>query len=294
MNRGLSTVLGLKPILLHLAALFSFAAAQVTAAGGYKATYGEVYVERDSGPLKADVYAPNGEGPFPGVLVVHGGAWRTGTRGQLAGVAQMLAENGFTAVAISYRLAPQCKFPAQIEDCKAAVRWMRINAARLKINPERIGGYGYSAGAHLVSLLGTTDDKDGLEGVADAARLPSTRLQCIAAGGAPCDLRPIPADVDGLAFFLGGSPAVCPEQYRLASPAAFVSSDDPPMFFFHGERDQLVPLSSPERMRQELAKAGVEADLYIVPNVGHIAAAMDRAAIGRAIGFLADHLKPRE
>ena len=75
----------------------------------------------------------SGDGPFPGVLVVHGGAWRMGTRGQLAGVAQELAKNGFTAVAISYRLAPQYKFPAQIEDCKAAVRWMRTNAVRLKI-----------------------------------------------------------------------------------------------------------------------------------------------------------------
>ena len=145
------------------------------------------------------------------MLVVHGGAWRMGTRGQLSGVAQMLAKHGFTAVAISYRLAPQYKFPAQIEDCKDAVRWMRTNAARLKIDPERIGGFGYSAGAHLVSLLGTTDAKDGLEGSPSARRRPpSTRLQCVAAGGAPCDLRPIPDDVDGLSFFLGGSPAHVP------------------------------------------------------------------------------------
>jgi acetyl esterase/lipase len=267
-----------------------------SAAGQFKANYGEVYVKRDSGPLKADVYVPEGTGPFPGVLVVHGGAWRMGTRGQLAGVAQELAKHGFTAVAISYRLAPQHKFPAQIEDCKAAVRWMRTNAKRLKIDPDRIGGYGYSAGAHLVSLLGTTDPNDGLEGTIDVLESapPSTRLQCVAAGGAPCDLRPIPADEDGLSFFLGGSPGTCPEQYRLASPAAFVTPDDPPMFFFHGERDSLVPLASPEHMRQELEKAGVEADLYIVPELGHIAASMDRGAIGRAIVFLAQHLKPQE
>jgi triacylglycerol lipase len=166
----------------------------------------------------------------------------------------------------------------------------------LKIDPERIGGYGYSAGAHLVSLLGTTDPQDGLEGVTDvlASANPSTRLQCVAAGGTPCDLRPIPADEPGLSFFLGGSPADCPDQYRLASPAAFVTPDDPPMFFFHGERDQLVPLASPEHMRQELAKAGVEADLYIIPSLGHMAASLDRGAIERAIVFLADHLKPQD
>jgi acetyl esterase/lipase len=171
---------------------------------------------------------------------------------------------------------------------------MRANAERLKINPDRIGGYGYSAGAHLVSLLGTTDPTDGLEGVANSASLPSTRLQCIAAGGAPCDLRPLPDDEDGLSFFLGGSPATCRDQYRLASPAAFVTPDDPPMFFFHGENDQLVPLDSPAHMQRELTAAGVEADLYIVPKLGHTAAAMDRVAIERAIVFLAEHLKPRE
>ena len=84
--------------------------------GEFKATYGEIYAQRDDGPLKADVYIPDGEGPFPGVLVVHGGAWRMGSRGQLAGVAQMLAQHGFTAIAISYRLGPAHKFKAQSLD----------------------------------------------------------------------------------------------------------------------------------------------------------------------------------
>lgn len=287
--------MGCNCLILSLVAAVGFTGG-TTAAGEFKATYGEAYVERDSGPLKADIYTPEGDGPFPGVLVVHGGAWRMGNRGQLSGVAQMLAKNGFTAVAISYRLAPQYKFPAQIEDCKAAVRWMRTNAARLKIDPERVGGYGYSAGAHLVSLLGTTDADDGLEGTPGvyAQGPPSTRLQCVAAGGAPCDLRPIPDDEDFLAFFLGGSPATCREQYRLASPAAFITPDDPPMFFFHGETDQLVPLKSPEHMRVELEKAGVAAELYVVPSLGHVATAMDRVAIGRAIAFLGEHLKATE
>jgi acetyl esterase/lipase len=254
-------------------------------------TYGVTYAERDSGPVKADVYVPRGDGPFPGVLVVHGGAWRVGSRSQLGGVAQLLAERGFTAVAISYRLAPQYKFPAQIDDCKSAVRWMRSNAAAWKIDPEHIGGFGYSAGAHLVSLLGTTGPDDGLEGVADAAMLPSTRLQAIAAGGAPCDFRPLPLDEDFLAFWLGGSRGQLPNQYRLASPAAFITADDPPFFFFHGENDQLVPLMSPTQMQRELAAAGVSAELYTVPKLGHLACCMDRGAIDRSVAFLEQHLK---
>lgn len=273
-------------------ALFGCLGAATAFAGEVDVTYGQTYVERDSGPVKADVYVPRGEGPFPGVLVVHGGAWRMGNRAQLGGVAQLLAEHGFTAVAISYRLAPQYKFPAQIDDCKAAVRWMRTEAAKWKIDPERIGGFGYSAGAHLVSLLGTTGPDDGLEGAADSATLPSTRLQAVAAGGAPCDFRILPPAEDFLAFWLGGSRGETPEQYRLASPASFVTPDDPPFFFFHGENDQLVPLMSPTQMRQELAAAGVAAELYVVPKLGHIACCMDRTAIDRAVAFLEQQLKP--
>jgi acetyl esterase/lipase len=168
---------------------------------------------------------------------------------------------------------------------------MRSSAKRLKIDPDRIGGFGYSAGAQLVALLGTTDADDGLEGVDDPAEVPSTRLQAVAAGGAPCDFRPLPAHVDALAFWLGGTPAEMPEQYRRASPATFVTPDDPPMFFFHGEHDSLVPMLSPERMHAALRQAGVESELYVVPRLGHIAACMDRTAIDRSVAFLGKHLK---
>jgi acetyl esterase/lipase len=105
-----------KQLLSALALTVGIAAAPISA-GEVEVSYGQTYVEHDSGPMKADVYVPKGEGPFPGVLVVHGGAWKMGSRVQLAGVAQILAEHGMVAVAINYRLAPQYKFPAQIEDC---------------------------------------------------------------------------------------------------------------------------------------------------------------------------------
>jgi acetyl esterase/lipase len=278
-------------VLWFAATLIAVSEPRATSAGEVDVAYGETYVERDSGPVQADVYVPRGEGPFPGVLVVHGGAWKMGNRSQLAGVAHLLAEHGFTAVAISYRLAPTHKFPAQIDDCKAAVRWMRSEAARWKIDPERIGGFGYSAGAHLVSLLGTSDPGDGLEGIEPTDGLPSTRLQAVAAGGTPCDFRPIPADIDGLAFWLGGTPGEVPEQYRLASPATFISPDDPPFFFFHGENDQMVPVISPIQMRAELAAAGVPAELYVAPKLGHLACCMHREAVDMAVAFLERNLK---
>jgi len=295
-NQHHQTVWGRAVSILSVAILVSLggSARQTVWAGKYESHFGEVYAERESGPLKADLYVPEGKGPFPGVLVVHGGAWYMGTRAQLSGFAQLLASRGMTAVAISYRFAPAHKFPAQIEDCKTAVRWMRRHTDRLKIDPTRIGGFGYSAGAHLVALLGTTDAEDGLEGNLNRADSPSTRLQAVAGGGAPCDFRTIPLDLGMLSFWLGCTRRQRAEQYRLASPAEFVSSDDPPMFFFHGEKDDLVPLASPTAMCQELKRVGVSAELYVVPDVGHIFAVLDRTALEKCATFLAEELASGE
>lgn len=249
-----------------------------------------VYAERESGQLGADVYLPQGAGPFPAVLVVHGGAWTMGTRAQLAGVAMSLAQQGYAAAAISYRLAPQHQFPAQIYDCQAAVRWLRGHADEFKIDPTHIGGYGYSAGGQLVALLGALDDNDFREpGVpADAT---SARLQAVVAGGAPCDFRMLPAGSERLSYWLGGTPAAKPDAYRDASPAAFVTADDPPMFFFHGGRDHLVPIRSPQRMVELLTKTGVTAEMYTIENGGHIDAVFDAAALSKGLAFADKYLK---
>jgi acetyl esterase/lipase len=276
-----------------LIATFYLCLATLASAGEFDAEYGRTYLERETGPLKADLYIPHHAGPHPGVLVVHGGAWKMGTRAQLSGIAQLLAKQGFSAVAISYRLAPESKFPAQIEDCKAAVRWMRSHAEELKLDPTRIGGFGYSAGAQLVALLGTTDADDGLEGAENTAELPSTRLQAVVGGGTPCDFRIFPIDEQWLSFWLGGSRREVPEQYRLASAAAFVSDDDQPMFFFHAENDEIVPVFSPRGMCEAMKTCGCSAELYVVPMIGHTAAAYDRTALEKGIAFLAQHLQPQ-
>lgn len=250
----------------------------------------QVYAERDSGPLTADVFVPKGDGPFPGMLVVHGGAWAYGSKQQLSGAARLLASNGYTAAAISYRLAPDQLFPAQIFDCQAAVRWLRKHATEFKLDPARLGGFGYSAGGHLVALAGALDDAGLHEGnlPADA---PSARLQVVIAGGAPCDFSKIAADNKGLAYWLGGTPAEKPDAYREASPANFVTADDPPMFFFHGAKDDLVPIDSPRAMSERLAAAGVTSELYTVPDAGHMEAAVNEAAFRRALKFADQILK---
>jgi acetyl esterase/lipase len=250
------------------------------------------YITRDTGPLDADVYMPRGTGPFPGMLVVHGGAWHAGSRAQLAGIAARFAEHGYTAVAISYRLAPQSKFPAQIYDCAAAVRWMRTNATEYKIDPQRIGGFGYSAGGHLVALLGTLNDNDFKEpGVSVDA--PSARLQCVLAGGAPCDFRDLPGDSNFLGYWLGGTPTEKADNYRNASPANFITADDPPMYFFSGVDDALVPIAGPQKMVEALRRAGVTAEMHAVKNSGHLATLFDAGSIERAQSFADMYLKNR-
>lgn len=250
----------------------------------------QVYVERESGPLKADVYVPQGDGPFPAMIVVHGGAWATGTKQQLAGIAQGLAKQGYTTAAISYRLAPQDKFPSQVYDCQAAVRWLRANADKFKLDPERIGGYGYSAGGHLVAMLGTLDDDDFQEpGL--AKNVPSARLQVVVAGGAPCDFRMMPEDNERLSYWLGGTRNDKPDAYRDASPAKYITADDPPMFFFHGEDDDIVPIRSPQRMADLLKEAGVVVEFHAIPKAGHMGAIVDRDAMLEALAFVNRNLK---
>ncbi len=252
-----------------------------------------VYVQRGDLPLKADVYQPHGSGPFPGVIVVHYGAWEAGNKARMSTISERLAEHGYTAVSINYRLAPKYQFPAQIEDCKAAVRWMRSNADKYRIDSAHIGGYGYSSGGQLVCLLGTTDKSCGLEGPDAAEDAPSTRLQCVVAGGAPCEFRLLPADSTRLTYFFGGTRAEKPELYEMASPLKYVTKDAPPMFLYHGETDAMVPVESSEAMAEKLQAAGVRTELYKVPHAGHVASILDERATTKAIDFLDQQLKQK-
>lgn len=271
----------------------------------YNHDRGITYSSPDGKALKAEVYSPKGAGPFPAVLVVHGGAWRMGNRFQLAWVAESLAEAGYTAVAIDYRLAPTHKYPAQIEDCQAAVRWMRTSAKKYRIDPEQIGGFGYSAGGHLVTLLGVlgegeradgvkkdeTGEKDKTSAAVAEVEKVSTRLQAVVAGGAPVNFELLPKSTDVLSYWLGGTRGEKPEIYKAASPTAYITADDAPMMFFHGAADVLVPQLSPQLMVRMLTAAKVPARLHLVENAGHVQAMFDEKSVQLGIAFLNERLK---
>jgi acetyl esterase/lipase len=239
-----------------------------------RVTADQVYAERDGEPLYADVYAPVAAGPHPGVLLVHGGSWQRGRRGDMAAVARRLAARGYVAVSIDYRLAPDHHFPAQLDDCRDAVRWMRQQAARLDVDPTRIAAFGYSAGGHLAALLATDQAPDA-----------SARVQAAVAGGAPTDLARF-GDARVMRRLLGGEPDELARRARAASPLTYASADDPPLFLYHGRYDWMVDRAHAMALRDRLDEAGVAVQYLETPQ-GHLTTfALDDEPVAAATAFL--------
>jgi acetyl esterase/lipase len=234
---------------------------------------GLVFGKGDGVELKLDLALPKeGEGPFPAVVCIHGGGWVGGNREQMTQTIEALARRGYVAVSPDYRLAPKHHFPAPIEDCKAAVRWLRANAAKYRINPERIGAVGFSAGGHLVCLLGVTDKGDGLEGTGGNGE-QSSRVQAVVSFFGPTDLRrkswSKTVEEKNLVPLLGGTLAEKPEAYQKASPTSYTSKNAPPFLFFHGSEDKTVPPEQSQILADKLREAGVSAELVVVEGEGH-------------------------
>ena len=254
------------------------------------------YARPGGQPQRADLYLPSASGfpgPRPAVVLIHGGGWRFGSKAQMATQARRLAERGFVAMAINYRLAPRDPYPAQVEDCREAVRWLQSPSAEVPVDPTRVALYGYSAGGHLACLVGATQAEFPASGEAGTQdQNPSPRVQAVVAGGAPCDLQTVPPDNDYLAYWLGGTRREAAAKYRAASPVVWVSPDDPPFFFFHGGRDWLVPAAIAQRMHRALQEAGVSSEFFICKGDGHFNAFLDRAAQEAAETFLTRILQP--
>lgn len=268
--------------LVHLAMVAASASAvEPKQEDGYQLYRNVPYSKSDDGEILLDAYIPDGKGPFPAILIVHGGAWQSGNKFQLSGYGRELVKRGYACFAINYRLAPKYKHPAQIDDCRTAVRWIRSHAKEYKVDPNRVGGIGYSAGAHLVSLLGT-----------DNKRTSDTSLQVVVAGGTPIDFRVLEPDSKRLVKWLGQTRGENPKLYEEVSPYLHVSSDDPPMFFYHGDADEVVDILGAKEMVKALKKAGVPSGLYIVPKGGHISAGMHREALDECWAFFDKHLQP--
>lgn len=246
--------------------------------------------------LKLDLARPRtGAGPFPAVVFLHGEGWRAGRRQDMSHFIEGVARLGYVGVTPDYRLVPDARFPAQVEDCKAAIRWLRAHAADYGIRADRIGVVGFSAGGHLAAMLGVAGEQDGLEGaVTDPGR--SSRVQAVVSFFGPTDFstRDWPAELERevIVPFLGGSWAARPETYRNASPISHVSAQAPPFLFFHGADDKLVPIDQSKRLAARLRQVGVSARLVTLEGEGHgFSDAANQRAMRQMLDFLDEQLK---
>jgi acetyl esterase/lipase len=228
-------------------------------------------------PQLADIYKPTSTAPAPGILLIHGGGWSgEERRSDMAGIAKALAKRGYFVMNVTYRLTPEWKFPAQTDDLEQAIRYMRDNSKELNIDTSRLATFGYSAGGHLAALIGLD---------------PSNGVKAIVAGGAPADISFWPnGRLTGL--LLGGSLEGNEEIYRKASPVTHVTKDSPPVFIYHGTKDDLVPIEHPKAFIEVLEKKGVEHEVYWIEGRSHVFAHLFSAqAIPKSIDFLDKHLQ---
>lgn len=231
------------------------------------------YANPDDTHLQLNLARPKkGEGPFPAVLCIHGGGFRAGKRESYDALCLKLAEHGYAAATITYRLAPQHKFPAAVHDSKAAVRWLRANAKTYKINPDKIGVTGGSAGGHLAQFLAVTANVPQFEGTGGNAN-QSSRVNCVVNVYGPSDFtQSYGKSVDAhevLPLWFGGNLETARALHIQGSPLYWVTPDAAPTLCIHGTEDKYVAHEQAVWLVDKLKAATVEAELLTLPGAGH-------------------------
>lgn len=262
------------------------------------------YADTGNPRHRLDLYLPKepGRRPLPVVIFLHGGGWMYGDKSAGAGALHALVRSGeYAGVSAGYRLTDEARWPAQIHDGKAAVRWVRANAARYGLDPERIGVLGPSAGGHLALLLGLGGDAPGLEGSLGPHRGESSRVAAVVNFFGVTELPALAREPDAaeatrddgfVARLLGGPLAEQTERAREASPVTYASAGDAPVLTVHGSADRLVPYDQALRLDAALRAAGVPSYLVRVEGGGH--GDFGDAASDRVAAFLAKHLLGRD
>jgi len=256
-----------------------------------------------------DLYLPEtpAKNPLPLVVFIHGGGWQAGSK---AGTVDFsLLADGYAAASVEYRFSQKALFPAQIQDCQAAIRWLRANSAKYNLDAKHIGVCGWSAGGHLVALLGTAGGKNAFVPLGGNESEPD-RVQAVCDFFGPTDFSTV---VDQAAadtairnvfkFNTPGDPYSCliganlsdKDKSTAVSPVHYVSKDNPPFLILHGTMDALVPLAQSTELLAALKAAGVDATLQRFPGAGHGGGAFNLPAVKRLVRtFFNKHLKGQD
>jgi acetyl esterase/lipase len=266
-------------------------------------TEGITYGRGGTEDLKLDLARPeHSAGLLPGLVYIHGGGWKGGSRNGYRNEIREAAQRGYVAVTVEYRLTDPDKhgkakypFPAQLEDVKCAVRWLRANAGKYHVDPKRIGATGESAGGHLSLLLAVTGSTNQFEGTGGNADV-SSQVQAVVNWFGPTDLARMYGYnkmVDPLLTALtGGTPQERAEQYKVASPMTYVSQNTCPVLTIHGTADKLVPVDQATEFDTAMKKAGASSSLMILPGKGHgFFGQVRRQADDDTLAFFEQHLK---
>ncbi len=280
-----------------------------TIAAAVKVEKNILYDTIDGQKLYLDLAMPKEGGPYPCVVMFHGGAWRGGSRKDLSlgertkdgkyipSPMEDVAARGYVAVSASYRLAPKFQFPAQIQDARAAVRFLRANAKEYGIDRDKIAAAGFSAGGHLALLLGLADKVEGWDAGGNTGE--SSRVQCVVDFFGPTDLSlystsPALEDAYMVPVF-GKACKTDPEVYKKASPINYVSRTAPPTLIVHGTFDLIVPVIHSENLEKKLKDAGATVELITVRGEGHgWSGPTFTRTVNDALKFLDTHLKGKK
>jgi acetyl esterase/lipase len=244
---------------------------------GVRAERDIVYAKAGERELKLDVYLPEGPSarPRPLIVWIHGGAWRAGSKEQTPILP--LLRQGYAGASVGYRYTQEAPFPANVQDCKAAIRYLRANAAKYNIDPNRIAVWGSSAGGHLVAFLGTSGDVAEFEGTHGVTGV-SSRVQAVVDWFGPTRVarmshHPSRMDHDSPESpenqLIGALIQQNPELAERANPARYASKDDPPFLIQHGDADPLVPMEQSEILADALKAAGAKVELQPMAGAGH-------------------------
>jgi acetyl esterase/lipase len=273
---------------------------------GFVAEYDVKYVPDGDEAQSLDVYFPErpADKRLPLLIWIHGGGWSGGTKSEMPFLNQL--PRGYVTASIEYRFSQKAKFPAQIQDCQAAIRWLRANAAKYSIDPDHIGVGGASAGGHLSALVGTSGGKQAFPMIGGNEDR-SDRVQAVCDIFGPSDFWTVVAQADAdkdvknifkwnngdpYSKLIGGKLGEDKEKCDAVSPVRYVSKDNPPFLILHGDRDKVVPYAQSVELSDLLAEAGVDVTFQRLPGADHGGPSFGLPAVAKlTVSFFDKHLK---